>query len=89
MNPVVIEIIGIVSTLLILTSMLFKTTTVKGSLIMRALNLLGSVIFVIYGCLLPAISTAILNGALVIVNGFHLILLIKENKKQNSKNVEQ
>ena len=68
--------------------MLFKTTTVKGSLIMRALNLLGSVIFVIYGCLLPAISTAILNGALVIVNGFHLILLIKESKKQDTKNNE-
>ena len=87
MNPIVIEIIGIVSTLLILFSMLFRTTTLKGDIRMRALNLVGSAVFVVYGCLLPAISTAILNGALVIINTYHLITLLKENKKQ--KNVEQ
>ena len=81
MDPIAIEIIGIISTLFILTSMLFKTTSVKGSIIMRILNLLGSIIFVVYGCLLPAISTAILNGALVIINSIHLITLLIENKK--------
>ena len=80
-SPVVIEIIGICSTLLILTSMLFKTTTIKGSMIMRVLNLIGSFAFVVYGALLPALSTAILNAGLVIVNGYHLTLLLKENKK--------
>lgn len=83
MSPLAIEIIGIVSTLFILTSMLFKTTTLKGSLIMRILNLTGSAVFVVYGCLLPAISTAILNAALVIINSFHLVLLLKE--KNNKK----
>ena len=82
MYQLVIEAVGIVSTLFILVSMLFKTTTIKGSIMMRALNLLGSVIFVVYGCLLPAISTAVLNGALVIVNSYHLVLLIKESKTQ-------
>ena len=82
MNPVVIELIGISSTVLILVSMLFKTTTLKGSILMRSLNLTGSAVFVVYGCLLPAISTAVLNSALVIVNAYHLVLLIKENKKQ-------
>ena len=81
MDPVVSEIIGIVSTLLILISMLFKTTSLKGSILMRALNLTGSLFFVVYGCLLPAISTAILNAALVIVNSIHLITLLLENKK--------
>ena len=82
MNSVVIEIIGIISTVLILISMLFKTTSFKGSLIMRILNLSGSIVFVLYGCLLPAISTAILNFGLVIINTYHIILLIKEHKKQ-------
>ena len=82
MNPVIIELIGISSTVLILISMLFKTTTIKGSILMRSLNIAGSVVFVVYGCLLPAISTAVLNTALVIVNTYHLVLLIKESKNQ-------
>lgn len=76
-----VEIIGIISTILILISMLFKTTTIKGSTYMRSLNIVGSIIFVLYGCLLPAISTAILNGALVVINTYHLVILIKDSKK--------
>ena len=80
-----IENIGIISTVFILVSMLFKTTSVKGSLWMRALNILGSILFVVYGILLPALSTAILNAALIIVNTYHLIMLIKEYKKMPTK----
>ena len=76
-----IEIIGIVATLFILVSMSFKTTTFKASIWRRITNIVGSVVFVVYGCLLPAISTAILNGVLVFVNSYHLIVLIKESKK--------
>ena len=79
------EAIGIVATLLILVSMLFPTLSYKGSLCMRILNILGSVVFVIYGALLPAISTAVLNGALIIVNSVHLFKLIKDNKNKNKK----
>ena len=87
MSNIAIEIIGVASTCIILVSMLFKTTSVKGSLIMRILNLIGSIIFVFYGCLLPAISTAILNGALVIINTVHLIILLKEiNKNKKDAN---
>ncbi|MBO5394443.1 MAG: hypothetical protein J6A28_00865 [Clostridia bacterium] len=90
MDPIVIEIIGIVSTVLILFSMLFKTTTLVGDIRMRALNLVGSVVFVVYGALLPAISTAVLNGALVIVNTFHLISLCRQYKKEKQeKNAEK
>ncbi len=80
-----IEIVGIVATILILVSMCFKTVSFKGSILMRSLNILGSVVFVVYGSLLPAISTAILNGALVIVNTVHLILLIKEQNKREQE----
>lgn len=80
-----IEIVGIVATLCILFSMCFKTLTFKGSVIMRVTNLIGSVIFVVYGCLLPAISTAILNGILIFVNSYHLFVLIKEHKMEEIK----
>lgn len=85
MSPLLIELIGIFSTVLILISMLFKTTTIKGSLLMRWFNLVGCLIFMCYGIMLPAISTAVLNGALVVVNAYHLILLYKENKTEKSK----
>lgn len=84
MSPLLIEIIGIVATLLILFSMLFSTTTLKGDIRMRILNLVGSLIFVAYGILVPAISTAILNGALVVVNIYHLIKLTKKIKVKKS-----
>ena len=83
MSSLIVELIGIFATLLILVSMLFKTSTIKGSIKMRVLNLIGSVIFTIYGCLLPAISTAILNAFLIIINAYHLVLLLKEQKKQS------
>ena len=89
MNPILVEVIGIVGTVAILFSMLFKTTTLKGDIRMRVLNLIGSLIFTIYGCLLPAISTAVLNGILIIVNIYHLISLLKESKKHSSDNNQQ
>ena len=85
MSPLLIEIIGISATVLILFSMLFKTTTLNGDIRMRVLNLIGSAIFTVYGCLLPAISTAVLNGALIIVNTYHLVSLLKEKKKTETK----
>ena len=78
----IIEIIGILATILILASMSFKTTSIKWSLWMRALNIAGSVVFVVYGLLLPAYSTAILNAVLVFVNTYHLIILLKERKQK-------
>ena len=86
----IIELVGIVATLFILTSMLFKTNTTKGAIIMRSINLVGSAIFVVYGSLLPAISTAILNAGLVIINTIHLIRLIMTiNKENQSKTTEE
>ncbi len=79
------EVIGIVATLMILASMLFPTLSYKGSVCMRSLNLVGSAVFVVYGSILPAISTAVLNGALIIVNTYHLIVLIKNHKKEAVK----
>ena len=83
MNSIMIEVIGILSTVLILIGMCFKTTTIKGSIFMRAFNIIGSTTFLIYGILLPAYSTAILNGILILVNSYHLILLLKQKNKKD------
>ena len=89
MSPILIELIGISATVLILFSMMFKTTTLKGDIRMRILNLIGSIIFTVYGCLLPALSTAILNSALIIINTYHLVTLIKEKKSQPNDKKQQ
>jgi hypothetical protein len=93
MSPFVVELIGVIATIFVVISMLFKTTSVKGSLFMRCLNIAGSVVFIVYGCLLPAVSTAVLNGVLVIINTYHLVLLIREQKSnqvtENKKSEEK
>lgn len=78
----IIELIGIFATVIILIAMSIKTTTYKGDVWMRIINLIGSAVFVVYGVLLPAISTAILNAALVIVNIVHIVILKKEHEKE-------
>ena len=83
----IIEVIGIVATVFILVSMCFPTKSFWGRFYLRLLNLIGSITFVIYGALLPAISTAILNGCLIIINGYYLIKLILE-RKQSKKQID-
>lgn len=81
-----VEYIGLSASLFILVSMCFPTNTYKGTVMLRILNLLGSIAFVVYGALLPAISTAVLNGCVIIVNLVQLILVIKKHKMEvNSK----
>lgn len=72
-----LEIIGLIGSLLIVFSMIFKTTSFKGTLCMRILNSVGSIFFVIYGFLLPAYATAITNSLLLILNIIYLIIEIK------------
>lgn len=76
-----IEIIGIVATVVVLISMSFKTTTYKGTICMRIINILGSIGFTIYGFLLPAYATAIMNVILFFINIFYLIKETLDYKK--------
>lgn len=82
MNPILLESIGIFATVFIIISLLFKTTTLKGSIMLRSFNLVGCVIFIIYGILLPTISTAILNSICIVIDIYQLIILCGEAKKQ-------
>ena len=66
------EIIGIVATLFIIASFLTKDL-IK----VRIVNLVGSVIFIVYGVLIHSWSTAILNAVMIIV---HLVYLLRREK---------
>lgn len=65
------EAIGIAGTLFVLLSFLMKD--IKK---VRIINIVGAVLFVIYGLLIGALSTWLLNGILVII---HIVYLLKGN----------
>ncbi len=64
------EWLGIVASAFVLVSFLFSKQTIT-----RIINICGCIAFVIYGLLLPAYSTAFMNGALIIV---HIVFLVKD-----------
>ena len=63
------EIIGLLGTLFVLLSFLMKDLKK-----VRIINIIGAVLFVVYGFLINAYSTWILNGVLIII---HIIFLVK------------
>ena len=87
-----IEIIGLIASVLIVFSMVFKTTNYKGTIAMRIINGIGSIFFTIYG-FYPntvgasyepnALATGIANAALFILNAIYLIIEIRQHKKPN------
>lgn len=78
-----VEMMGILASLLILTSMLAKTTSYKGTMFMRIFNTLGSIIFVVYGLLLPALATAFMNGLIILINIFYIIKEYRHHKNHH------
>ena len=72
-----VELVGILGSVLVLIAITFPSTSKKGNTIMRILNLVGSIIFVVYGCLIPAYSTAIMNIAATAINLLYIFKLQK------------
>lgn len=62
-----VELVGIVGTIFILLSFV-KT----GEKRIRQLNLVGSIIYVIYGILISSFSTTVLNIIMIIVHIYYL-----------------
>ena len=86
MNEVLLnEIVGISGSILIAISMVFKTTTDKGVMYLRIFNLLGSIVFVVYGLMLPAYSTIVLNCICVVLNIVGLVKIIQKIRKERHK----
>lgn len=61
------ELIGIIGTLFILIGF----TSNKKSII-RIFDMIGAMLFIIYGAMIGAISTIVLNACLILVNGYKL-----------------
>ena len=62
------EIIGTCASLIVLVSFLMK-----GEKSIRLVNIVGAILFVIYGLLIGAFSVWFLNGALVLIHIYKLI----------------
>ena len=76
------EIVGITASVFIVLSLVFKTTTFKGTLLLRLLNSVGCIFFIVYGAVLPAISTAIANSACLVIN---IVFIIVETRSYLKK----
>ena len=61
------EAIGIIATLFVLGSFL-----VDGERKIRKINILGAILFVVYGVLIGALSVWLLNGALLVIHIYKL-----------------
>lgn len=77
------ELLGIVASITIVFSMIFQTTTFKGTISMRILNTIGSIFFIVYGFALPAYATAVCNCCVFAINIFYLIKEVKDRNKVN------
>lgn len=72
--------IGLLASIIVLVSMCFNTRTRRGELWMRSVNLVGSIVSVVYGLLLGPLGAGmiLLNGVLVFVNLIYLIKVVKQ-----------
>lgn len=66
------EIIGIAATLFVLASFIVNDLTK-----VRIINIAGAALFVVYGILIGAFSTWLLNGLLIAI---HICYLVKKRK---------
>ena len=81
-----VALIGLLASIIVLVSMCFNARTVRGEFLMRIVNLIGSIVSVIYGVLLGPLGAGmiLLNGTLVFVN---LIYIIKSLRNKSSKDI--
>ena len=83
MNKTILEVIGYVSTVLVLVSFLMASV-VK----LRVINTIGSGIFVVYALLIKSYPTAILNLGIVSINIYFLIRLLRAEKLRTMLPIE-
>lgn len=70
-----VEVIGIVASVMIVASFF-----VNGEKTIRAANIAGSAVFIIYGVLIGSFSVIFLNSASIIVNTIKIYKINKERK---------
>lgn len=74
-----VEVIGIVASVMIVASFF-----VNGEKTIRAANMVGSVVFIIYGVLIGSFSLIFLNSASIIVNTIKIYKINKERKSNGT-----
>lgn len=67
-----VEIIGFIASGIVLLSACSNTTTNKGILLLRGLNILGSLLYIYYGFQIHSLSLVLLDSCMVCVNVFYL-----------------
>lgn len=67
-----IEILGTIASIFVLISFLMK-----GEIKIRLINIVGALIFVIYGVMIGAFSVWFLNGGLMLIHIIRLFKLLK------------
>ncbi len=75
MSPVVIEWIGYVSSIVILISL-----TMSSIVKLRWINMVGAVLFTIYGALIGAMPVAVVNFGIVLIDIYYLWLIYKDKE---------
>ena len=71
-----IEGLGVFASVLVFISFLFNNATA-----IRAVNVLGAILFVVYGIAIDAFSVWFLNGGLVLVHIYYMIKAKKDGRK--------
>ncbi len=66
------ELIGYIASLLIVISLLMASV-----LKLRVINLVGAIVFTAYGLLIGSLPVALTNGAIVIIDLYHLVRLAR------------
>lgn len=79
------EIIGIIASSIVLCSAVFRSADAKKNILMRMINAVGSIVFIIYGCFISSLSIIILNSLMVVVCILHTVWLVKDIKKKQQK----
>lgn len=69
------EIIGIIGTVCILTSMCIPSTHRRQNILMRCINSVGCIVMVVYSIFAGAISSVVMNAAIFVVNLVYIIKL--------------
>lgn len=77
-----IEWVGIGATCLVLLSFLQKS-----EVNIRRINLLGCIVFVVYGILIGSISVWLLNGVCLVVHIVKLYKLWKQESNKSKQNI--
>jgi len=75
MSPVIIEWIGYVSSIVILISL-----TMSSIVKLRWINMVGAVLFTIYGALIGAMPVAVVNFGIVLIDIYYLWLIYKDKE---------